>query len=263
MLGDERVDDLVQRLAFHHLRQLVQGQIDAVVGDAALRKIIGADAFRAVARADLPAPVGRALGVKLAALRVVQLGAQHGHRLGFVFMLRALFLYKDDRAGRQMGDADGGFGLVDVLAAGTLRAHGVDLQIVFVNLDVNLFHLGQYRDGGSRRVDAAGGFGVGYALHAVHAGFEFELGEHATSAHFGDDFLEAAFGAFADRHDFRLPALQGGVAFVHAEQVAGEQRGLVAAGAGADFQDGVVIVHRVFRDQRKLDLLFELVTARL
>ena len=71
MLGHQRVDDLVQGLAFHHLRQLVQRQIDAVVGDAALRKIIGADAFRAVARADLAAPFGRAFGVELRALHVV------------------------------------------------------------------------------------------------------------------------------------------------------------------------------------------------
>ena len=76
MLGHQRVDDLVQGLAFHHLRQLVQRQIDAVIGDAALRKIIGADALRAVAGADLAAPVGGALGVELAALGVVQLGAQ-------------------------------------------------------------------------------------------------------------------------------------------------------------------------------------------
>jgi hypothetical protein len=41
----------------------------------------------------------------------------------------------------------------------------------------------------------------------------------------------------------------GGVALVHAEQVAGEQRRLVAAGAGADFEDGVALVHRVLGQQ--------------
>ena len=65
VFGHQRVDDLVQGLAFHHLRQLVQRQIDAVIGDAALRKVIGADALGAVARADLPAPFGRARGVEL------------------------------------------------------------------------------------------------------------------------------------------------------------------------------------------------------
>jgi len=85
-----------------------------------------------------------------------------------------------------------------VLAAGALRAHGVDLEIVIVDFDVDIFHLGQHRDGGGRGVDAAGGFGVGHALHTVHAGFEFELGEDAAAAHLGDDFLEAALAAFAD-----------------------------------------------------------------
>ncbi len=49
MLGDQRVDDLAQRLALHHLGQIVERQIDAVVGDAALREIVGADALGAVA----------------------------------------------------------------------------------------------------------------------------------------------------------------------------------------------------------------------
>ena len=52
----------------------------------------------------------------------------------------------------------------------------------------------------------------------------------------GDDFLEPAdvVGVDADRLD--PPALLGGEALVHAEQVGREQRRLVAAGAGADFE---------------------------
>ena len=86
--------------------KLVERQIDAVVGDAPLREIIGADALGAVARADLAAPFGRALGIELGALLVVELGAQHRHRLGAVLVLRALLLHEDDDAARQMGDAD-------------------------------------------------------------------------------------------------------------------------------------------------------------
>ena len=44
----------------------------------------------------------------------------------------------------------------------------------------------------------------------------------------------------------------GGIALVHAEQVGGEQRRLVAAGAGADFQDGVLLVGRVLGQQHAL-----------
>ena len=63
--------------------------------------------------------------------------------------------------------------------------------------------------------------------------------------------------AFARRDHLDLPALLGGVALVHAEQVAGEQRGLVAAGAGADFEDDVALVHRILGQQRELDLLLQ------
>ena len=103
MFGHQCVDHIGERLAFHHLRQFVERQVDAVIGDATLREIIGADAFGAVAGADLAAPLGRALGVELAALLVVELGAQVGHRLGLVLVLRALFLHEDDDSARQYG----------------------------------------------------------------------------------------------------------------------------------------------------------------
>src|SRR5437764_1172652 len=51
LLGGERVDEVVE-LAVHDAVDLVQGEIDAVVGDAALREVVGADALGAVARAD-------------------------------------------------------------------------------------------------------------------------------------------------------------------------------------------------------------------
>ena len=41
-----------------------------------------------------------------------------------------------------------------------------------------------------------------------------------------------------------------GVPGVHAEQVAGEQRGLLAALAGLHLEDGVLVVGRVARDQQ-------------
>ena len=65
ILGDQRIDDLAERLAFQDLRQLVERKIDAVVRHAALRIIIGADALGAVAGADLAAALGGARGVLL------------------------------------------------------------------------------------------------------------------------------------------------------------------------------------------------------
>ena len=61
------------------------------------------------------------------------------------------------------------FGLVDVLAAGAAGPHGVDLQIVGLDLDVDVLGLGQHRDRRRRGVDAALRFGVRHPLHAMHA----------------------------------------------------------------------------------------------
>ena len=49
-----------------------------------------------------------------------------------------------------------------------------------------------------------------------------------------------------------------GVAGVHAEEVGREERGLVAAGAGADLEDRVLLVVRVLGDEQQPDLRFEL-----
>src|SRR5262249_56338437 len=76
VIGDQGVDDLVQRAPFHHLVELVEREVDAMVGDAALGEIVGADAFAAVAAADLALAVGGARLVAALALGVVQAGAQ-------------------------------------------------------------------------------------------------------------------------------------------------------------------------------------------
>src|SRR5699024_8776327 len=51
VLGKQRVDDGIE-LAGHDVVELVQRQIDAMIGDSALRKVIGANALRPVATAD-------------------------------------------------------------------------------------------------------------------------------------------------------------------------------------------------------------------
>jgi hypothetical protein len=65
------------------------------------------------------------------------------------------------------------------------------------------------------------------------------------------DFLEAARSeAEAEISSTRQPC-DLGIALVHAEQVAREQRRLVAAGAGADFEHRRALVGRVARQQRQ------------
>ena len=102
--------------------------------------------------------------------------------MALLLVLRAVFLHEDDDPARHMGDADRRFGLVDVLAAGALRAHGIDAEIRLVDGDVDVLGFRQHRNRRRRGVNAAGGLGVGHALYAMHAGFEFELGEDAAAA---------------------------------------------------------------------------------
>ena len=134
MLGNERIGQLFQ-ITVHDEIQLVQRQVDAVVRHAALREIVGADALAAVARADQTLAGGGFLGLGLAQLHVLDAGGQHLHGLGLVLVLRAVVLALDHDAGRQVGDADGGIGLVDVLAAGAAGPVGVDAQVGRVDVD--------------------------------------------------------------------------------------------------------------------------------
>ena len=60
-----------------------------------------------------------------------------------------------------------------------------------------------------------------------------------------DDLLVAAVLAGAFAHDLRREALGFGVAGIHAQQVACENRRLVAARAGAHFQEDVVLIARI------------------
>ena len=61
-----------------------------MVGDAPLREVVGADAFRPVARTDLALAVAGALGIELLALFVVETGAQQDERSQHKNKARAL-----------------------------------------------------------------------------------------------------------------------------------------------------------------------------
>src|SRR4051812_13573156 len=129
-----------------------------------------------------------------------------------------------------MRDAHGRIGGVDVLAAGARGPHRIDADVFVANLDVDVLDFGQHGDGGGGRVDAALRFGGRDTLHAVPAGLVFQPRIGALAGVLGDDFFIPAGVAVALLHDLNLPALQVGVALVHAQQVASEQRRLVAAG---------------------------------
>src|SRR3546814_6463910 len=107
---------------------------------------------------------------------------------------------------------------------GALRAVGVDPQILVVDVDVDLLGLRQHRDGGSRGVDAPTAFGHRHTLHAVRAGLELQAGEDARAGALRARLLVAADLDFGGIDDLEAPALQLGVALVHAQEVGGKER---------------------------------------
>jgi len=102
-------------------------------------------------------------------------------------------------------------------------------------------------------------FGGGDALHAVDAAFVFEEAVDFLAGDVEGDVFVAAGGAFVEVDDFDFPVLLFAVAGVHAEEVACEDAGFVAAGAAADFDYGVFAVGGVGGDEEDADFFLHFV----
>src|SRR5882724_2919893 len=117
------------------------------------------------------------VGVLLALLDflVVELGAEHFHGQGAVFALAAFGLAGYHRVGGQVGDADGGFDLVYVLAAFAAGAVGVHAEFFGADVDLDaVVDFGDDEDGGERGVAAGGLVERGDADETMDAGFAGE-----------------------------------------------------------------------------------------
>ena len=127
---------------------------------------------------------------------------------------------------------------------------------------VDLLGLGQHEDAGRAGVHPALGLRDRHPLDPVHAALELEQPERrparlgrALGLHRDGDRLVAAQVGLGGVEDLDLPALGLGVAGVHPQQVAGEQRGLLAALAGLHLEDRVLVVGGVARHEQPAELL--------
>ncbi len=93
-------------------------------------------------------------------------------------------------------------------------------------------------------------FRAGHALHAMDAGFEFELFVNIFAPNPENNFFEAANFArtFGDEFDFIMVPFAP--ANIHAVQVGRKQAGLITTGRCADFDNDIPIVVRVFGCER-------------
>src|SRR5579862_2456473 len=261
VVGDERVDDGLE-FAVHYVGELVDRETDTVVGDAVLREVVGADLLAAVAGADHGFAFFGQSFLLLLHLDFIEARTQDPHALLAVLDLRFFVLAADDRVGWDVRDAHGGIGRVHRLPARARRAERIDAQIFGLDLDVDVFSLGEHGDSNGRGMHAALLFRGGHALDAVDAAFVLELRIDALAFDDGDHFFEAADGGFGGREHLHFPALRFSVARVHAEHFVGEERGLITAGASADFEDDVLFVVGIFGEEQDLQIGFDLADAR-
>src|SRR5688500_18048431 len=256
VLGSQRAGDLPQ-VAVHDRVDPVQREVDAMVGDAPLREVVGADAVGTIAGADEALPLARLLRVRLALLLVLDARGEHTPGLLAVLVLAPRVLALDHDAGRKVGEAHRRVGLVHVLATCSARAVGVHAHVGGVDFHVGRLGLRHHRHGGRRRVDAPLGLGGRHALHAVPAGLELELRIGTCADHARDHLLVATGVARALRDDLDLPAVPLGEARVHPQKVAREERAFVPARAGADLEEEVLLVVGIARQQHALQVLLE------
>lgn len=168
------MNDVVE-VAIHDGGEVAARIMDAVVGDAVLREVVGANFFATIAGADEGFAGGGGGFHFFLFLAFKEARTEDGHGLDAVLLLGALVLHGNDEAGRQMSNANGGVGGVDALAAVTAGTVNVDAEVVRVNFEVLLGGFGEDSDGGGTGMDAALRLGDGDALDAVDAAFKFEL----------------------------------------------------------------------------------------
>ena len=101
MFLNQRLDDCIHR-ALQHFIQFVQRQVDPVISDTPLRKIIGADALGPVAGADQNTTRFRLLALLLGLRSIQQLGLQQSHGAGSILVLGALVLTLDHDSRRNV-----------------------------------------------------------------------------------------------------------------------------------------------------------------
>ena len=86
----------------------------------------------------------------------------------------------------------------------------------------------------------------------MRTGFKLEIRIDAVAADTTDNFFVATVLAFALTENLYTPALSFRVTRIHAEQVARENSGFIAARTCAHFEINIGIVVRVRRDKRFL-----------
>ena len=186
-------------------------------------------------------------------LQFYQLTHQQLHRHIAVLMLRALVLARNDYVRRKMRDPDSRVRLVDVLAARSARAVGIDPDVLRIDLDrVVLFDLRRDVYRSERRVTSSRRIERRDPHQSVDSLLLFQIAVSIRSADKHRSAVDAGFLVVLPVCNGHLVALSLGPSAVHAVEHLSPVLRLRAAAAAVHLDDGVVLV--VLACQEGLDL---------
>ena len=149
-------------------------------------------------------------------------------------------------------------GRIDALSAVSGGTVHVDADIVRIDLDFYIIDFRQYGHRRGGRMDTTGAFGFRHTLYAVRTGFIFESGISALALDQHTGFLDTADTGIVGIHDLGFPSAAFRIAQIHTQKVLREQRSFFTAGAGTDFQNNILFIVRIFRQQQDLQLFLHL-----
>src|SRR6202521_2542333 len=258
---DERRDKLVE-VSRHHLVELVQRELDPVVGNPVLLEVVGADLFRPSAAANHAAPLCAGGRLLLGKFHVVEASAKDAESLLPVLQLRLLVLHAHHQPGRLMRHPDRGVCRVDALSAGSGGGRCLDLEVLWFDFDLDRVGLRHHRDSGGGRMDTSLGLGLWHALHAMHATLVFQERIGALPVYLEHDLVESPMLARRDVDNLDLPALALGPFRVHTEKVGREEGRLLPTLRTLDLDHDVPIVVWILGQKENLELLIKLPDLR-
>jgi hypothetical protein len=169
-----------------------------------------------------------------------------------VLDLGALVLALGDDAGRDVGQAHGRVGLVDVLTARALGPERVDPDLVPVQLDLDVVvDLGQDLDEGECRLAPLLGVEGADPHEPVDAALGAQPAVRGAALDGEGDALQAGLLALGAVEDLGVEPVSLGPPKVHSEQHLGPVRGLGPAGPRADRDERRTVVVLTREEQRR------------
>ena len=95
-------------------------------------------------------------------------------------------------------------------------------------------------------------------MDTVDARFELETGKDAATGNRQGGFLDPAQFGFTQVEKLGPPAMHFGVTLIHPHQVTSKQRRLIAARPRPNFENGILLVGGILRQQKDAQRFFHL-----